>query len=106
MEITVTGRHIEVTEPIRNYAVEKVGKLPRYFDRIMEIDVVVDKHDSHDFSVEIIVDAEHATNFVGKSIGDDLYGCIDSAVDKLERQLTDHKERVRSRKGSQSMSGN
>lgn len=106
MEITVTGRHIEVTEPIRNYAVEKVGKLPRYFDRILEIDVVVDRHDSHEFSVEIIVDVEHANDFVGKSIGDDLYGCIDSAVDKLERQLTDHKEKLRRHKGSQSMSGN
>ena len=105
MEITVTGRHIEITPAIRQYATEKVSKLPRYFDRIQSISTVADKKDNHTLEVEIIVQADGHDRFIAKTSGPDLYACIDLAVDKLERQLTDHKERVKSRKGKTSMSG-
>ena len=105
MEITVTGRHLEITPPIKQYANDKVAKLPRYFNRIQLIAVVASKQDNHTFEVEIIVEAEHHDDFVAKVTGPDLYACVDSAVDKLERQLTDHKERLRNRKGKTSMSG-
>ena len=48
--------------------------------------------------VEMVVNAEHKNTFVASSDGADLYGCIDQVVHKLERQLTDHKERFRNRK--------
>jgi putative sigma-54 modulation protein len=67
--------------------------------------VIADRRDNHTFEAEIIVDAEHHEDFVAKASGPDLYACVDSAVDKLERQLTDHKERLRQRKGKTSMSG-
>jgi putative sigma-54 modulation protein len=105
MEITVTGRHIEITPAIKQYATDKVSKLPRYFDRVLQINVIADRRDNHTFEAEIIVDAEHHEDFVAKASGPDLYACVDSAVDKLERQLTDHKERLRQRKGKTSMSG-
>lgn len=105
MEITVTGRRIEITDAIRKYASEKVSKLPRYFDRVQIIEVVLSRHDSHSHEVEIIVKAEHTDPFLAKVDGPDLYACLDSAVDKLERQLTDHKDRIRQRKGKTPMSG-
>ena len=105
MEITVSGRHLEITPAIRQYASEKVSKLPRYFDRVQQITIVAGKQDNHTFEVEIIVEAEHHSPFVAKTTGPDLYAGVDAAVDKLERQLTDHKERTRSRKGKTSMSG-
>jgi putative sigma-54 modulation protein len=105
MEITVTGRHLEITPAIKEYATEKSAKLPRYFDRVQQISVVADRKDNHTFEVEIIVDAEHHDDFVAKASGPDLYACVDVVVDKLERQLTDHKERLRQRKGKTSMSG-
>jgi putative sigma-54 modulation protein len=98
MQIKVSGKHMEVTEPIREYATEKAGKLPRYFDRVQAIDVVLDKGKNSHVHVEMIVDAEHADPFVASATGEDLYGCIDDVVDKLERQLTDHKNRLRNRK--------
>ena len=105
MEITVSGRHLEITPAIRQYATEKVGKLPRYFDRVQQISIIADKQDNHTFNVEIIVDAEGHDRFVGRSTGPDLYAGIDACVDKLERQLTDHKEKTRRRMGKTSMSG-
>lgn|SRR5690606_19645534 len=101
MEIRVSGRRVEVTDAIKQYATSKVAKLPRYFDRVQAIEVVVDKV-HQEFVAEVMVDVEHRTPFIAKITGDDLYACIDQAVDKLERQLTDHKEKLRNRKHSSS----
>ncbi|MFA9477234.1 ribosome hibernation-promoting factor, HPF/YfiA family [Phycisphaerales bacterium AB-hyl4] len=98
MEIIVSGKHIEITDPIRDYAIEKAGKMPRYFDRVQAIDVVADKRENHQYEVEMIVHVEHHEAFVAKSKGEDLYGCIDETADKMERQLTDHKEKIQDRK--------
>lgn len=105
METLVSGRHLEITPAIREYAVNKVSKLPRYFDRVQMIEVIAGKQERHGFEVEVIVAAEHHDRFVGKVRHDDLYACIDQAVDKLERQLTDFKDKMRNRKGKTPMSG-
>jgi len=97
MDFTISGRHLEVTEAIHDYAEKKTAKLPRYYDRVQEISVVIDKRD-REFEVELIVDVERADSFLAKGSGDDLYACIDDVVDKAERQLTDHKEKIRNRK--------
>ena len=99
MEITTSGKHVEITPAIKTYASDKVAKLPRYYDRIQAIDILADKADhTGTFEVEIIVKVERNDPFVAKSAGTDLYAYIDETVDKLERQLTDHKEKIRNRK--------
>ena len=40
MNITVTGRHMEITDVMRDYALEKVSRLTRYFENIQRIEVV------------------------------------------------------------------
>jgi putative sigma-54 modulation protein len=98
MEITISGKHIEITDAIRQYALDKVGKLPRYFDRIQAIDVVADRSEGYGYQVEILVHVEHHDPFIARSHNEDLYACIDETIDKVERQLTDHKEKLRNRK--------
>ncbi len=101
MQIKVSGKHVEITDPIRAYAQDKTAKLPRYYDRVTQLEVILGKMTDKpgaDFEIEIIADVEGHDSFVAKSTGTDLYGCIDSATDKMERQLTDHKEKLRNRK--------
>ncbi len=98
MIITVTGRHLDVTATIKEHAQEKVQKLLKHYDLIKEIEVILDGNADKQKGVEILVSAEHRNMFVGTCVGEDLYACIDQAVHKLERQLTDHKERFRNRK--------
>ena len=98
MEITVTGKHLAVTDAIKSYANEKVGKLPRYYDQVNMIEVVLDKGVKHHFGVELIISVEHHEDVVAVGEHEDLYAAIDSAVNKGERQLTDLKERLRNRK--------
>ena len=97
MEIQVTGRHVEVPQEVRDYAQDKVGKLPRYYDRVHEIEVVFDR-ESEQFTAEVIVRADHRHAFVATETGPDTFALIDLCVEKLERQLTKHKEKRRNRK--------
>lgn len=100
MNITLTGRHLEITPAMRSHAEEKAQKLSKYYDLIQKIEVVLEGSSGGDRrrKVEFIVNAEHNNRFVATAEGDDLYGCIDQVCHKLERQLTDHKDRHRNRK--------
>ncbi|MEX0774159.1 MAG: ribosome-associated translation inhibitor RaiA [Phycisphaeraceae bacterium] len=105
MEITVTGRHLEITDPIREYATAKLGKLPKFYNRVQTIELVADMAEHRRYDVEAKVTADRTEPFVSKVHGGDLYACIDECYSKLERQLTDHKEKVRHRKGKTPMAG-
>ena len=87
MLFTISGKHIEITEAIRRHAEEKTAKLPKYYNSINRVEVIVDGNQGGDTSVEIIAKAEHSKIFVGTETGQDAYRCIDMAVHKLERQL-------------------
>ncbi len=100
MLFTITGKHIEITDAIREHAQEKVEKLPRYFDSITQIEVVIDGNEGGKQCVEVIVHAEHNDLLVAKEIGDDTYACIDMAIHKLESQLRKTKEKQRDHKRS------
>lgn len=97
MTVVVTSRHMEVTPPLKSFAEQKVTKLTRYYDRIQEIEVVLEAN-KDSVRVEVIVNAEHKNMFIANVDGADAYACIDQCVDKLERQLSDHKKKVRNRK--------
>ena len=97
MQIHITGRHVDVPEDVREYVHAKVGKLPRFYDRIHDVEVVLD-HQSEQFIVEIIVRADLKQTFVAREMGPDTFALIDMVVDKLERQLRRHKERLRDHK--------
>lgn len=98
MEITVSGKHLDITEPIRAYAEGKAGKLAKYFDQIQSVEVIADKSQDTQYEIEMIVHVGHHDPFIATSKSEDLYGAIDQAQSKLERQLTDHKEKVKSHK--------
>ncbi len=98
MLFTITGKHIEITEAIKEHAMDKTEKLPRYYNSINQIEVIVDGSDGGNQSVEIIARAEHSNVFIAKESGDDTYTCIDLAVHKLERQLRRKKEKQRNNK--------
>jgi len=95
--VTISSRHMDVTEPLKTYAEQKAGKLTKYYDRIQEIEVIFDN--GKDVTrVEMIVNAEHKNLFLAHHDDADAYAGIDGCVDKLERQLSEHKKKYRNRK--------
>jgi putative sigma-54 modulation protein len=102
MEITVTGKHLEITDAIRQYAEGKAARLPRYYDRVSGIEITLDRAESHGYDVQVIVHVDGHEPFVARAKTEDLYAGIDDSTDKMERQLTDFKEKLRNRKHSSS----
>ena len=98
MDVTVSGKHLEVTDPIRNYASEKAVRAARYFNGVTSMDVIIDKTDNHLFSCELIAHINGHDNFVATGKHDDLYACIDETSSKIERQIHDHKEKIKNHK--------
>lgn len=95
---TITGKHIEITDALRTHAEEKASKLPRFYNSINQIEVVIDGSEGGNISVEVIARGEHSNVFVVTEKGYDAYACIDMAVHKLEGQLRKKKERERDNK--------
>ena len=97
MKITINGRHLVVTEPINDYAVKKVEKLEKYFDRISEVTVTLSavklrKGPSHTAEMRAYL---NGTVLKAVSTEGDLYLAIDKAVVVLERQVRKYKEKLR-----------
>ncbi len=97
MLFTITGKHFDITDEIRDHAQERTEKLPRYFDGINQVEVIIEGNGS-DPGVEVIARGEHGNIFVATESGDDTITCIDLAVHKLERQLRRKKEKQRNNK--------
>ena len=96
MQFIISGKHVTITDSIRAYAQEKTSKLPRYYDSINHVEVIVDStHGVNKVSVEIIARGEHGNLFVATEAGDDAYPCIDGAVHKIEQQLRKKKAKER-----------
>lgn len=92
MQINITGHRVEVTPALRAFTEEKFDRLERHFDHITAINVV--------FDVEKLRQIAEATVLISKgelhasSESEDMYAAIDALVDKLNRQLMKHKEKI------------
>ena len=97
MKVRITARHVDITDDVRNYVESKAAKLPRFYDRIHDIEVVLD-HTSDQFTAEMIVRVDNKQVLIATESGPDTFALVDQIVEKLERQLTKHKEKHRNHK--------
>jgi len=92
MQISLTGNHVELTEPLREYVNAKLERLERHFDIVRDIHVVL--------TVEKLRHKAEATvhingnNLFADSVQEDMYAAIDTLADKLDRQVKKHKEKM------------
>lgn len=94
MQINLSGHHVEITDSLRDYVDTKFTKLERHFDHINNVYVIlnVEKLNQkaeatlHLDGGEVFANAEHR----------DMYAAIDSLIDKLDRQVIKHKEKLKS----------
>lgn len=97
MRTNVLARHMEVTDAIRQHAESKVKRLKKYDDLIQQIDIKFWKENSsqEQYTVETVVDVINHNDFIAKAEGHDLYLVIDDAINKVDRQLNDHREKLK-----------
>lgn len=93
MRTIIRGRHLEVTEGIRNYAEKRFGKLETYFNHIDETEVVLKYEDKKVYGVEVIVSTK-GNKYIAKTKGGELYTEIDRAKEKIKGVLTKEKKKI------------
>jgi putative sigma-54 modulation protein len=92
MQINLTGHHVELTTPLRDYVNSKLERLERHFDHVTNIHVIL--------SVEKLRHKAEATmhvsggNLFADATEEDMYAAIDALTDKLDRQVKKHKEKI------------
>ena len=99
MEIKVNAKNGTLPESVQETIHSKVSKLPRFFDRTTGINVIVDLKHTDKPKVEVIVSAEHANDFFAADTGSNVIVALDSVIDKVERQLRRHKEKLTAHRG-------
>ena len=93
MQMTISGHHLDITNPMRDYVTNKLSKLERHYEQITSITVMltIEKLQKkaeatvHVSGAELFAISEHL----------DMYAAIDALADKLDRQLIKHKEKNR-----------
>lgn len=92
MQINLTGHHIDMTPALRSYVEDKFGRLQRHFDHMISAHVILsvekERHTAeatvHVNGGSLFADVQH----------DDMYAAIDGLIDKLDRQIKKHKEKL------------
>ena len=91
MNLTITGHHLDVTPAIRGYVEEKMGRVTRHFDQVIDVSVTLSV-DKLQQKAEANVHVPGKDIYV-ESIDADLYSALDALADKLDRQILKHKEK-------------
>jgi len=97
MSVDITGRHIEVTEPLRKFATDRLERLRGGIDEILEVHFIltVEKHQRHLAEVNIKTRRDF---YHGEEVSTDMYTSIATVLDKVEKQILKDKERNVTRK--------
>lgn len=93
LPIVVTGRHIEITDAIRDYAHKKIESLHLDYPRIIEAKVILDVEHNRQIAEIILFCANHIVIEV-KSVSEDIYASMDESTAKIARRMRKFKTRL------------
>jgi putative sigma-54 modulation protein len=98
MQFTVTFRHMEPSEKLKEYSHDKLARLEKYLDAVIDAEVVltVEKF-RHRAEVLIVSDG---LKIKAEEETEDMYAALDMVVDKLEKQVKRHREKLKTHKGA------
>lgn len=92
MQVILTGHHVDITDSLRAHADAKFEKLARHFDHVTQVQVVLEvEKNRHKAEANVHV---AGADMHAESENDDMYVAIDQVVDKLDRQIIKHKEKL------------
>jgi putative sigma-54 modulation protein len=95
MNLHMTGHHLEITPSIRDYVSSKMIRINRHFDHVIDVNMILTVEKLRQ-KIEANVHLSGKDIFV-ESEDDDMYAAIDLLVDKLDRQIVKHKEKIKNK---------
>ncbi len=94
MQLEITGHHIEVTPALNAYVQDKLTRIRRHFDQVLNIHVILEVENKikHSAEASIHVSGNH---IFANAKEESMYAAIDSLADKLDRQVLKHKTKIK-----------
>lgn len=92
MQLNVSGHHVEVTESLRGYVETKIEKIERHFDLVSDVHCILTV-EKLQHKAEATVNVNGGTIYAD-AVEEDMYAAIDGLVDKLDRRVRKHKEKL------------
>jgi putative sigma-54 modulation protein len=97
MNLTISGHHLEVTPALRSYVTSKLDRITRHFDQVVDVKVLLsiekqkekEKRQKAECNIHV-----KGNDMFAESSHEDLYAAVDELVDKLDRQVGKHKEKL------------
>lgn len=96
MNLHLTGHHLEITPPIRDYVSDKLARITHHFDHLIDVNVILSVEKlRHRIEANVRV---RGKDIFCENADADMYAAIDGLVDKLDRTIIKHKEKSRERR--------
>ena len=99
MSIEITGRHVDVSNSMRDYAEKRLGKLMAEYPRVDKVHVILDIQ-KFTHMAEVVAHAARHIQLEAKATSENMYASIDEAVDKVEAQLRKTLDKRHDHKGN------
>ena len=93
MDMTVTGRHVDITPAIREYAAKKLDHIGIDFPRILSAHYILEV-DKFRHIAELVLQCGNHITIEAREVSEDLYASIDRVVDKVARQMRKYKTKI------------
>jgi putative sigma-54 modulation protein len=97
MNLTISGHHLEVTPALRNYVTSKLDRITRHFDQVVDVKVLLSienqKEKERRQRAECNIHVK-GNDMFAESAHSDLYAAVDELMDKMDRQVVRHKDKV------------
>src|SRR5688572_4870847 len=104
MQLSVTFRHMEATDAIKDYAREKVERIKKYFPDPIMAHVVLTTERGYQHVADVNIQLHNGLIIKGREITEDMYSSIDLVMTKIERQVVRYKEKIRHHKARPDLS--
>ncbi len=105
MQMSVTFRHMDATDALKDYAQEKVDRIRKYFPDPIKAHVVLGCDRGYSHHADVVLTLHNGIVIAGEETTEDMYSSIDLVMAKIERQVRRYKEKIRSHKGGDSIHG-
>ena len=105
MQLSVTFRHMDSTDALRDYAKEKVERIRKYFPDPIKAHVVLVCDRGYNHTADVMITLHNGLVIKGVETTEDMYSSIDLVMAKIERQVRRYKEKIRSHKGNEGLHG-
>jgi putative sigma-54 modulation protein len=91
--IQVTGRHVSVTDPMKEYCRRRLASLHLDYPKIIEVQIIMDVQ-KYRHTAEVILHCSNHITLEATAVSDDMYASVDEVVDKIGRQMRKYKTRL------------